>query len=279
MAEDPEGGIVFGDRSMATTDPGIATLPLTGTYTITVFGESGGTGTYQFQVLQVPPAQEFTINVGDVVSEGVPEPGAGNIESQGALDVYRFEGEEGQVLYFDSQERSTNLLHWRTEDPSGGVLFADRSMATFDPGVIELPLTGTYKITVFGESGGIGTYQFQALEVPPAQEFEISIGDVVPDDVIGDGAGSIESQGALDVYTFEGTAGQQVFFEQLSTANPSVRWKGEDPNGGVLFAEQSMATTDVGLRTLPLDGTYIITALGNQGATGMYRFQTFIVEP
>jgi hypothetical protein len=88
--EAPDGTTLFdsfvGDRQV--------TLPTTGTYSLTVGGHGiDDSGTYSFQLLEVPPVvEEFSIAFGDTVSDGVPAPGAGNIEVPGAIDRYRFEG-------------------------------------------------------------------------------------------------------------------------------------------------------------------------------------------
>src|SRR5690606_21198466 len=73
---------IFSDREVV--------LPETGTYVLTVEGLTvTSTGVYSFQLLEVPPVvDEFTIAFGDTVSDGVPDVGAGNIESAGAVDVY-----------------------------------------------------------------------------------------------------------------------------------------------------------------------------------------------
>jgi hypothetical protein len=43
----------------------------------------------------------FAIGYGDTVSNGVPGPGAGNIEAGGNQDVYTFEGNAGEQAIFD----------------------------------------------------------------------------------------------------------------------------------------------------------------------------------
>lgn len=71
-------------------DAGVKQLPLTGTYVLTVRGEQSSAEAYAFQIWEAPPPQDFRINVGDILSANVPGPGAGDIESPGAVDRFTF---------------------------------------------------------------------------------------------------------------------------------------------------------------------------------------------
>src|SRR5258705_548731 len=77
-------------------DSGSLMLTNGGVYTITVYGLEDSTGTYQFELFDVVP-QSFNIAIGQVVANGVPAVGAGNLETPGALDIYTFNGMAGQV--------------------------------------------------------------------------------------------------------------------------------------------------------------------------------------
>jgi hypothetical protein len=158
----PDGTTLFdtfvGDRQLI--------LPATGTYTLTVGGNGvDDSGTYSFQLLEVPPVvDEFTIAFGDTVSNGVPAPGAGNIESPGAIDRYRFEATAGKVAVFDVLAGDTNVVRWSLQAPDGSIVFDE----FFVDNDVALTQTGTYVVTVRGlQITDVGTYSFQLLEAAP----------------------------------------------------------------------------------------------------------------
>ena len=87
---DPTGTQVFSEW-FDSNNPGRQTLPKTGTYKIVVMSPQEKLdqfGTYSFRLRAIAPDQQFTIHVGDTVSDGVPAVGAGRIEVAGAQDIY-----------------------------------------------------------------------------------------------------------------------------------------------------------------------------------------------
>jgi hypothetical protein len=245
------------------------TLPQDGTYTLTVDGQQvGSTGIYSFQLLAVT-VDEFAIAFGDIVSDGVPGPSAGNIEAPGATDVYTFTGTAGLEAIFDLLG-STLDTFWTLTAPDGDVLFAtfvrDRQLT--------LPADGTYTLTVRGaDPADTGTYSFQLRSTTP-QQFDIAIGDTVSDGVPEPGAGNLDEPGARDIYRFEGTAGQELSFERLAFDPPNVQWILRGPDGSLVFS--GFVSSDV---TLPDTGSYTLdvasTSLGTgRGRPGAGRRQT-----
>ncbi|MEZ4731122.1 MAG: Ig-like domain-containing protein [Caldilineaceae bacterium] len=139
QATDAAGAVLF-DTCLGCGDPGVKTLTLGGTYTITVGNDRGdGTGSYQFQIWNVPAAQIFTINVGDIIADGSPGAGAGNIETPGVKDIYHFTAVAGQQIYFDVQQAIN--AGWQATDAAGAVLF-DTCLGCGDPGIKPLPSAG-----------------------------------------------------------------------------------------------------------------------------------------
>ena len=136
-----------------------------GVYQVIVGGDQSATGTYGFQLWNIPPVQIFDIAIGGSVAKDLPAAGAGNIETPGVRDVYRFTGTAGQSVYFaETTGGCLTPLVWRCEAPDGSVLFSERLGAVecgTDAGLKQLPLTGTYTITVSGEQSGTGSYGFQ----------------------------------------------------------------------------------------------------------------------
>ena len=138
-------------------------LPDTGTYTLTVRGATPTTtGTYSFRLLLTPPPEEFTIAFGDTVSDGVPGPGAGNLERPGAVDRYHFDATAGQVAILDAISGNNTRVRWRLDAPDGTEVFD----VSYTDRQVTLDQTGTYTLTVFGFTPtSFGVYSFALLEV------------------------------------------------------------------------------------------------------------------
>jgi len=182
---DSDNAVIFDEQlGGLCTDVGERTLLKGGNYTIIVSGDNGSTGTYQFSILPVF-RDEFSIMIGSVVSNGAPGPGAGNIEAAGATDVYTFSATPGQKVYFDEQSGNCfSAIHWKCADSDGILIFNEQlgGLCT-DAGAKTLQRGGTYTITVSGDNGSTGTYQFQLWSVPSPDQFAIAIS---ADDVFGD---------------------------------------------------------------------------------------------
>ena len=274
---DASHSVVF-DKCLGCGDPGLFTLSLGGAYTLTV-GENreDGFGAYRVQLWNVPAPDQFTIFVGDVLSNSIPGPGAGNIENPGARDVYNFTAAAGQKVFFDVQDiaSSIGLVGWQLVDANQTVVF-DKCLGCGDPGVYTMTLGGAYTLTVGDKTDdGFGTYRVQLWNVPAPDQFNIAIGDTVSDGVPGPGAGNIESPGRQDIYTFSAAAGQTVLFDILSVSNSLglVSWKVVDANGTVIF-NKCLGCGDPGAFTLALGGVYtIIVGKNTDDGTGAYQFQ------
>lgn len=261
----PEGDVVF---DSAYTDRSIELVD-SGTYSLTVYGTtSTAVGTYSFRLLLTPPAQQFSIEFEDTVSDGMPEPGAGNVEVPGAMDTYEFDGTAGQTAIFDALAGPTSGLRLILRAPDGtellNVIYADREAT--------LPQSGTYTLSVQGLTvTGVGTYSFQLLSVPPqSDEFTIAFGDTVSDGVPGTGAGNIEQPGSVDRYLFDATAGRTAVFEALTAPTSGLRWILSAPDGTELFN----AIYSDEERLLLQTGTYVLTVTGlTVTGVGTYSFR------
>jgi hypothetical protein len=268
----PDGALLEEARSVG-FDRGPITLPETGTYTLTVLPAINDdvTGSYRFTLWEVPPPDVFAISIGDTVADGVPGPGAGNVESPGVQDIYTFAGSSGQAIFFNLLEG--DFLSWNLVAPDGTVMHEGGFVSSVHEGPIPLPETGTYTLTVGvrEDSDVVSRYSFKLWNVPPPDEFAISIGDTVADGVPGPGAGNIESPGVRDIYTFAGSSGQQITFTVLEPNGQN--WDLVAPDG-TLLVDRS-AFTNRGPITLPQTGTYTLIAgtRANLPVTGTYRFQ------
>ena len=267
---DARGNVIF-DR-LLNQDRGAHTLEAGGLYTLLVGdAEDDYTGTYQFQLWNVPPPQTFQIAIGDTVAEGAPGPGAGNIETPGVFDVYSFEATPGQSVFFDLQAGANGKVRWTLSDAGGNVIF-DR-LLNQDRGTHTLEAGGLYTLRVGdADDDYTGTYQFKLWNVPEPQTFQIAIGDTIADGVPAPGAGHIETPGVLDVYTFDATPGQSVYFDLQDGATGKISWALSDAAGNVIF--DRLLNQDRGTHTLVAGGLYTLL-IGDPGDdyTGTYQFK------
>ncbi len=276
MVMDADGDTVF-DRSFF-SDAGTQELTRGGKYTL-YLGEEGSTATgpYTFQIWDVPDPDTFAIAIGDIVSDGVPGPGAGNIESPGREDIYTFDATAGTRIFADLLAGGGLPWDWRLEAPDGTVIF-DRSFFS-DAGTYLLPQTGTYELRI-GEldSDDSGTYSFRLWDVPDPETFTIDIGDVISDGMPAPGAGNIESPGSEDIYSFDGVAGQSILGDVLAGGSLSLDWRLEAPDGTVVFDRSFFS--DTGPHVLPQTGTYVLN-VGDPDSDhfGTYSFQLVLSHP
>ncbi|HYB97681.1 MAG TPA: hypothetical protein VEC57_00965 [Candidatus Limnocylindrales bacterium] len=272
---DPDGDLVF-QNNLAGGDPGRLTLELTGTYTVDVGSHtSDAVGTYSFKIWEVPADQTFAIAIGEIVSNGSPSSGAGNIEVPSTRDFYTFTGAAGQEVYFDELSLSGLLnLPYRLLDPNGTVVF-NNNLGGGEPGRRTLTLTGTYTLEVGTDtSDATGTYSLRILSVPADDEFAIAIGDTVASGAPMSGAGTIETPGAHDIYTFTASAGEEIYFDELSQSGLlNLPYVVTDEDGATVFSN-NLAGGEPGRRVLTRGGTYTIdVGSDTSDATGTYSFR------
>ena len=163
----PDGAEILESR-LGYRDPGVHVLKKPGVYTMRLGSDrEPATGTYRLQLFNVPPPQQFTIKVGDVIREGQPGPGAGEIESPGAKDVYTFSAAAGQRVYFRMLEHARGMeqIHWTLSDSDGAAVFESR-LGFRDPGVHVLRKGGAYTMSVGADrEPATGTYRLQLTGV------------------------------------------------------------------------------------------------------------------
>jgi hypothetical protein len=269
--EDEAGTVIF-KKCIGCGDPGVFTLEHGGTYKIIVSEPESSSGTYQIVVSSVR-VDYFPITLGDPIALGQPEPGAGGIEAPGARDMYTFEADPGQEVYFGTQEvNGLNVTGLELLDEDGALIF-HAGLGAGNPGVYTLERGGTYTVIVGSRDNALtGTY---GLIIQPARtdEFAYTLGDPIAPGQPGAGAGNIETPGARDVYSFTAAPGQQLTLDVTSADDVKrVVWMVMDENG------EEVAHNCLGCggypKTLTLErgGTYTLTVGGGEiAATGTYE--------
>ncbi len=272
----PTNAVIFNDTTFCNTSPGLRVLTEIGTYTIVVAAAGNATGTYSFTLWNVDPAEQFTLSLEQVVSNGVPGPGAGNIEEPGAKDIYSFVIPTPTDIY--AQDLSGGCsLRWKLTAPSGTTVFDDAAICITDPGVFSLTEVGTYSVTVSSASGGVGNYSFVVWALNAPQSFAISTKETVSNSIPDLGAGNIEEAGAVDTYTIAIAAPCSIYADEIS-GGCSLRWSMIAPSGDAVFSSDVLCVTDPGVRTLTESGDYTITVSGIEGATGTYSFRLWKLD-
>lgn len=242
-------------------------LPQAGTYSLQVKVGSTNpnyTGNYSFRLWAIPPDQVFPIQIGDSITNGVSAAGSGSLETPGAQDIYTFPATAGQAAFFRENSFSAafkGYLQWELKGPTGQRVFVDY-INSGDKGRVSFPETGTYTLTVWcglNDVTCVGPYSFSILPIPTDTVIPIQVGQVVSENTPAAGAGRIEVPGAEDHYTFQGSAGQSLFFDVLSVDSSLggyLEWTLTAPGGTQVF--KAWFNSDVGRKTLPESGTYTL---------------------
>lgn len=270
-------------------DARLFVLPDSGTYMLVV-ASTGSPATYSFKLSAVPAPEVFDVAIGDTVAPGMPSPGAGEIETPGAEDVYAFSGVAGQRLFLDVLDvpggcsAPFGFLQWTLERPDGEQDWSGRLQSCeLDDLPIVLQADGRHRLIVAAEPDTLssGTYSFElrALppEPPPPQAFDITFGQTIAPDVPGPGAGRIETFESKDVYRFTASAPQRILFEVLELDgtcdfhNSSLDWELTGPNGDSLLSTSFQTCFEEPLQ-LREAGTYTLTVKTHL-TPGTYSFR------
>lgn len=255
-------------------DPGVLTLG-GGAYTLTVQFPDDLTGTYSFVLNTDASTDTIELELNQLVSDGVPARGAGNIEWPGSSDVYTFTADPGTTVFFNEIFTTNCSLVWTLTDEDDAVIFSQAfGQCGADPGSFVLG-GGTYTLRVADPAGNVtATYSFNLVTPDTWDHFDLQLDQVVSDGLPAPGAGNVESYGAVDVYTVADVpAGTQVFFNEVLTSNCAITWTVRDEEENVLFSQQlGQCGADPG--TFILDGgTYTIHVQDPTGnGQGTYAF-------
>ncbi len=275
---DQDWNPLFGEWLNGGQDVGRQTLSRGGAYYLIARGNNNAVaGTYSLKLWPVTD-QTFTINIGDTVTNGLPGPGAGVIESPGGHDIYTFMASPGQQVYFEDRGSTGSNIRYDVYDSRNTWLFGEWLNGNQDVGRQTLALGGAYTIVVSGSANDTGDYSFKLWSVPPDQSFALSVGDTITNGLPAPGAGNIEIPGARDIYTFNASAGQTLFFQDLgATPLGQIRYDVYDDRGASQFGEWLNGNQDVGRQTLARTGAYTLIVSGIANATGTYSLKIWPV--
>jgi len=260
---DPSGGVV---ASLAASGTNVFldtfTLPLTGTYDVTVDPHGQDTGDLTYILSLVPD---------DTSGIDLSTPTTVNIGTVGEVALRTFAGIANERVTLLVLSNSIPDVDLTVLDPSGGVVTTQRvQAATAFLDAFTLPVTGTYTVRIDPRGQYVGMFQFVVLPVPDnngTTAFSLPTTVTIP------------TAGEVATRTFTAAAGQQA--QLVVVANTIV---GADPTTGVdltirdpsnavvstLFVSGDTATGDV--FTLPVTGTYTVTVDPRGPLTGSLIF-------
>lgn len=233
---------------------------LAGAHTLSIVGEGGAVGTYEFRLVNVVDGAA-AIAVGDTVSDAIGEPGE--------MDVYTFTAIADQVISLDQLATSNvNGLNWILADALGRLILS-RTVNLLDQGPFTL-MGGTYTLTIIGEGAATGTYGFQLLDQGTGGFVPMGVSASVGDTI----SGAIDVLGEVDSYVFSVAPGQQVYLDLL-VGGLNLNWTLIDPSGQAVFGLTRARFTDSedrGPFTLAA-GTYTLQLSDVAGGLPPYEFR------
>ena len=250
-------------------------------------------------VARTVAAENFSIQVGDTISDGVPSVGAGRITVNTEADYYTFTGTAGQNIFVEEISAAASLagwLRWELKSPGNVTVFSSYLDNNNDLGRRTLPETGTYTLRVWVgavNAAYIGAYSFRLRAIPADPTFAIQLGNTIANGVPAAGAGNIEVPGAWDYYTFNATNGQHVFLEIMNTASSFQGYlycELKSPSSNTVVSGYLTSGNHLGRKTLAETGTYQLRVFAQSKApnhTGTYALrirsipadQYFAIQP
>ena len=249
VVQSPSGAQLINQN--AASDTGF-TLPADGTYSLTIYGNGGATGSASFQLLDASssPVAPFGTAVSGTLNPGLSE------------TLYQIVGTAGQVLYFHALGTDSNG-HWYlyTGGPSPTYINGTTLNADFQA---TLPQTSSYYLVLSGQqsSGAPVSYSFQVTTPAPIAK-PLSLGTTIQ--------GTIDQLGQTVTYSFLGHVGQRLVYDALQSGSPNIRAVLTSPSGLNVF-NIDIDQND-GPLTLAEAGLYTLTIEPGLGAGGPYAFQ------
>ena len=201
-------------------DHGPVRLPADGTYTLELDGAADATPEYEFRLLDLA---SFPLISLDTTVNGV-------IDEASEFDFYRFVGTAGQRIYFDALSATANYHDggWGLLSPTLQTVFDNYGYLAYYDAEVVLPQNGEYIIFINSDGPAGDTYAFRTNTITNL-ESALTIGQTV--------TGSIANPGDRRTFTFEGTAGQVLYFDDLQDGTDDYHWNLLAPNGMNLNAQ------------------------------------------
>ncbi len=166
-----------------------------GKYYIIIAGEEAAAFDFSFRLLNMDDAPKISLGT-DISSVFNPA---------GRAEVYRLDGQAGQVLYYDGLNQDRNV-RFNVYGPGGQQVFTNTAS---DDLVFTLPETSTYFVVLDSASFTTSSSKFQLIDLKSAPTFPLATSTTVN-----------FSEGRTMAYRFTGSAAQTFNLDTQSTSNP-----------------------------------------------------------
>ncbi|MDJ0660865.1 MAG: Ig-like domain-containing protein [Crocosphaera sp.] len=244
----PSGQSLFRFQNSNADDEPI-TLIETGPYQLRVDGSGATTGEYSFRLVDVASASTLIL---DQLIEGTLAPGS-------SVDLFTFAGAANQQLFFDGLSDNFNGSFF-LYGPANQLITSSNTRSDRE---FTLPGNGTYTVAIRGSDTEPVDYSFR-LNTPGFTVIPLTLGNTVN--------GSITDTGGQTTYTFTGQAGQQLYFDGMSS-NSGFTAQLFSPSGERLFSRNT--NDDQQPFTLIESGAYELVIDGSGATVGDYSFRLF----
>ncbi len=230
-----------------------ANLVVSGMYTL-VFQGSDTTDanvTYSFDISATLPAT--------VAESGLPLSESGSL-GQGDSISFTFNAPAGLPISFNSFDRSVGLMTATLFDPNDNVIFSNDEAENDGPFILTVP--GTYTLTLTADMGvSDPSYNFDLFSLADAAN-PLTLGAVI--------SGTLNPGTTTAVYSFAGTAGQNLFLDNQQNLGDPVYLSLYDPYNNEILTIGS--NQDGGPLTLTSSGTYYLLVDG-ESTSGPIDYQ------
>ncbi len=260
---DPFGAVLFAGPFTTSSDVDTLTLAASGMYTLLIEGalSDAGVGNFSFNVHPVS-----TVNRPLILGELT----AGSIGVPGERDRFNFALTSPSFLYFDAISAST-LVNWTLSGPDGTIVESrpfNFNNGEVNQGVLNL-VAGNYTLLIDGNIDATAAYQFRVSDL--ASGIPLTFGTAV--------TGSFSPGNETDIYTFDASAGESYFFDQLGRTGGAAHWRLVDPFGNLLFTSSfDNPNNDVDSLKLLNTGRYTLLIEGGISSTSIGTY-AFSVQP
>ncbi len=230
-------------------------------------GDAFGIGDISVALNLVAP-QTFDVSLPASISNGVPGPGAGNLETTASEDDYNFSIPAAGSLVMDLSPSQFWGVDWSLVDTDSGATVASASGAGGHQVIPNLP-AGDYQFAVTDHNGATGTYSV-ALSLQPAPDvFDVSLPASISNGVPGPGAGILETSASEDDYNFAIPAAGSLVMDLSPSQFWGVDWKLVDTDSGATVASAIGAGGHQVIPNLPA-GDYQLAVTDHNAAAGTY---------
>jgi hypothetical protein len=250
---DPRGQTVGPNSDFANSSGAPFTIQYAGTSYLFLRNNQSVAATYSFQMLDIAAQPSLPLNISLTNNLGAY-----------ALEIYKLSGNAGQQLYLRGFSVNPSG-YWSLFDPNNSTV-SGAGANLYGDFEVTLPVNGTYALMLVNSSGSSGAEVFQVNDFSYFTN-TYTMGSTVVD--------AIGRPGERRFYTFNGTVGQQLYYDALtnSTQYPGINATLLNPAGIPEGPINGGFWADRGPFTLQNSGTYTLVFDGYSSSVGPIAFR------